>query len=341
MGIQIFDILQKKDIEIEDLKGRVLAVDAFLWLHQFLSIIRQSDGTPLMDSKGRITSHLSGIFYRSARLIESGLKLVFVFDGPSPKFKAFTVEERKNLKEQARIKWKEALDEENLEDARKAAQATSHLTGEMIQQSKDLLEFMGIPIMQAPSEGEAQCAYLCQEGSVYAVSSQDSDSLLFNSPRLVRNLSMTGRRKLPRQDTYVEIKPELIELESALKNLGITREQLIIIGLLVGGDYNPGIKGYGPKKALELVKKEKTLKKVLEKIEWNHEMPPEKIYDFYLNPVIERNINFEFTDPQPEKILKFMVDEHEFSQERIEKIIKILTESKESNQQKSLGSWFK
>ena len=341
MGIQIFDILQKKDIEIEDLKGRVLAVDAFLWLHQFLSIIRQPDGTPLMDSKGRITSHLSGIFYRSARLIESGLKLVFVFDGPSPKFKAFTVEERKNLKEQARIKWKEALDEENLEDARKAAQATSHLTGEMIQQSKNLLEFMGIPVIQAPSEGEAQCAYLCQEDSVYAVSSQDSDSLLFNSPRLVRNLSMTGRRKLPRQDTYVEIKPELIELESALKNLGITREQLIIVGLLVGGDYNPGIRGYGPKKALELVKKEKTLKKVLEKIEWNHEMSPEEIYDFYLNPVIERNINFEFTDPQPEKILKFMVDEHEFSQERIEKIIKILTESKESNHQKSLGSWFK
>ena len=341
MGIQIFDILQKKDIEIEDLKGRVLAVDAFLWLHQFLSIIRQPDGTPLMDSKGRITSHLSGIFYRSARLIENGLKLVFVFDGPSPRFKAATVEERKSVKERARIKWEEALDEENLEDARKAAQATSRLTDEMIQQSKNLLEFMGIPIVQAPSEGEAQCAYLCQKDLVYAVSSQDSDSLLFNAPRLVRNLSMTGRRKLPRQDTYIEIKPEIIELESVLKNLGVTREQLIIIGLLVGGDYNPGIKGYGPKKALELVKKEKTLKNVLEKIEWNNEMPAEEIYDFYLNPEIEKNVNFEFKSPQPEKIMNLMVGEHEFSQERIEKIIKVLTESKESNKQKSLGSWLK
>jgi flap endonuclease-1 len=341
MGIQIFDILPKKDIEIEDLKGRVLAVDAFLWLHQFLSIIRQPDGTPLMDSKGRITSHLSGIFYRSARLIENGLKLVFVFDGPSPRFKAATVEERKSIKEQARIKWEEALDEENLEDARKAAQATSRLTDEMIQQSKNLLEFMGIPIVQAPSEGEAQCAYLCQKDLVYAVSSQDSDSLLFNAPRLVRNLSITGRRKLPRQDTYIEIKPEIIELESVLKNLGVTREQLIIIGLLVGGDYNPGIKGYGPKKALELVKKEKTLKNVLEKIEWNNEMPAEEIYDFYLNPEIEKNVNFEFKNPQPEKIMNLMVGEHEFSQERIEKIIKVLTESKESNKQKSLGSWLK
>lgn len=341
MGIQIFDILPKKDIEIEDLKGKVLAVDAFLWLHQFLSIIRQPDGTPLMDSKGRITSHLSGIFYRSARLIENGLKLVFVFDGPSPRFKAATVEERKSIKEQARIKWEEALDEENIENARKAAQATSRLTDEMIQQSKNLLEFMGIPIVQAPSEGEAQCAYLCQKDLVYAVSSQDSDSLLFNAPRLVRNLSITGRRKLPRQDTYIEIKPEIIEIESVLKNLGVTREQLIIIGLLVGGDYNPGIKGYGPKKALELVKKEKTLKNVLEKIEWNNEMPAEEIYDFYLNPEIEKNVNFEFKSPQPEKIMNLMVGEHEFSQERIEKIIKVLTESKESNKQKSLGSWLK
>lgn len=123
--------------------------------------------------------------------------------------------------------------------------------------------------------------------------------------------------------------------------MGVTREQLIIIGLLVGGDYNPGIKGYGPKKALELVKKEKTLKNVLEKIEWNNEMPAEEIYDFYLNPEIEKNVNFEFKSPQPEKIMNLMVSEHEFSQERIEKIIKVLTESKESDKQKSLGSWLK
>jgi flap endonuclease-1 len=341
MGIQIFDILPKKDLEIEDLKGRTLAVDAFLWLHQFLSIIRQPDGTPLMDSKGRVTSHLSGIFYRSARLIENGIKLVFVFDGPSPSFKAATVEERKSIKEKAKLRWQEAIDEEDLKEARKAAQMTSHLTGEMVQQSKNLLEYMGIPVVQAPSEGEAQCAHLCRKGMVYAVSSQDSDSLLFNSPRLVRNLSMTGRRKLPRQDTYVEIKPEMIELEGALKELGLTREQMIIVGLLVGGDYNPGIRGYGPKKALELVRKEKTLENVLKKIEWNHPTPAEQVFDFYMKPQIDENAKFEPRSPQPENIFKFMVDEHEFSQERIEKIVKILTDSKESNQQKSLGGWLK
>jgi len=337
MGVQIFDILPKRELEIEELSGKIIAVDAFLWLHQFLSIIRQPDGTPLMDSKGRVTSHLSGIFYRSAKLIENGLKLVYVFDGPSHEFKKATIEERQAIKEQAKIRWQEALDNEDLEAAKKAAQMTSKLTADMIEQSKLLLEYMGIPIVQAPSEGEAQCAYLCQKGLVYGVSSQDSDSLLFNSPRLVRNLSMTGKRKLPRQEAYIEIKPELIELERVLKELGIKKEQLIILGLLVGTDYNPGIKGYGPKKALELVKKEKTLDGILKKIEWNLEIPAEEIYKFYLNPPIEKDVKIENLQPQPEKILSFMVDEHEFSQERVEKVIKGLSASK----QRSLGSWIK
>lgn len=249
MGVQIFDILPKKELEIEDLSGKTIAVDAFLWLHQFLSIIRQPDGTPLMDSKGRVTSHLSGIFYRSAKLLENNVNLVWVFDGPPPDFKGITTEKRRIIKEEAHLKWKEALDSENLEEARKAAQATSKLTDEMIEQSKLLLDYMGIPIVQALSEGEAQCAYLCQKGLVYGVSSQDSDSLLFNSPRLIKNLSTTGRRKLPRQNVYIEIKPEIIELNNVLKELGITREQLIIIGMVVGSDYNPGIRGYGPKKS--------------------------------------------------------------------------------------------
>jgi len=243
MGVQISDILPKKEIEIKDLSGKTIAVDAFLWLHQFLSIIRQSDGVPLKDSKGRITSHLSGLFYRSAKLLENNIKLVWVFDGEKPDLKTMTIEQRKELREKAYKKWQQALSLGNLEEAKKAAQMTSQLTGEMVEESKKLLSYMGISVVQAPSEGEAQCAYLCQKGLVYSVASQDSDSLLFNSPKLIRNLSITGRRKLPRQDVYIEIKPEIIELKNLLKELGLSREQLIIIGILVGSDYNSGIKG--------------------------------------------------------------------------------------------------
>jgi len=336
MGVQISNILPKKEIEIIDLSGKIIAVDAFLWLHQFLSIIRQLDGTPLKDSKGRVTSHLSGIFYRSARLLEKNIKLVWVFDGKPPGFKAFTTEERRALKEEAHKKWKEALARGDMREARKAAQATSFLTEEMIEESKKLLEYMGISVIQAPSEGEAQCSYLCEKRLVYSVASQDNDSLLFNSPRLIRNLSITGRRKLPRQDVYIEVKPELIELKNVLKELGIKREQLIMIGILVGTDYNPGIKGYGPKKALDLVKKEKTLKNILKKIDWDHNVSAEDIYEFFLNPAVE-DIDIEFKPLQPEKILKLLVDEHEFSQDRIEKVVKALTEARQT----SLGSWLK
>ncbi|MFH0929513.1 MAG: flap endonuclease-1 [Candidatus Aenigmatarchaeota archaeon] len=336
MGVQIYKILPKQEIDIKHLSGKTLAVDAFLWLHQFLSIIRQRDGTPLKDSKGRTTSHLSGILYRSAKLLENDVRLVWVFDGEKPDLKTMTIEERKERKKEAYKKWQEALALGNLEEAKKAAQMTSSLTSEMIDESKRLLEYMGIPVVQAPSEGEAQCAYMCQKKLVYSVASQDSDSLLFNSPRLIRNLSITGKRKIPGRNSYIEVKPELIELKGVLKALGITREQLVVLGILVGSDYNPGIKGIGPKKALKLVAKEKTLEKVLKKIEWDYDTPAQSVYDFYLNPPV-KDVDVKFRQSEPEKILKFLVDEHDFSQDRIEKVIKTITEDK----QKSLGSWFK
>ena len=336
MGVQISNILPKKEIELTSLSGKILAVDAFLWLHQFLSIIRQRDGTPLMDSKGRTTSHLSGLFYRSAKLLENNIKLVWVFDGEKPDLKTMTIEQRKERKEEAYKKWQQALSLGNLDEAKKAAQMTSSLTGEMIEDSKKLLGYMGIPVVQAPSEGEAQCAYMCKKALVYSVASQDSDSLLFNSPRLIRNLSITGKRKLPRQDSYIEVKPEIIELKNVLKDLGIKREQLVILGILVGSDYNPGIKGIGPKKALGIVKKEKTLDKVLKKIEWDYDTPAENIYDFYLKPPV-KDSDIKFKQAEPEKILKLLVDEHDFSQDRIEKVVKTITEAKRT----SLGSWSK
>jgi flap endonuclease-1 len=337
MGVQISALLPKNELEIEELTGKTIAVDAFLWLHQFLSIIRQPDGTPLKDSKGRVTSHLSGIFYRSAKLMEKNIKLAWVFDGRSPAFKHDTQMERRAVKEDAHFKWKDALERGDLKEAKKAAMATATVNQDILDQSKKLLEYMGMPVVQALSEGEAQCAYLCSNDQVYAVASQDSDSLLFNSPRLVRNLSITGKRRLPRRNVFIDVKPELIELRSVLKYLGITREQLIIMGLLVGTDFNPGIDGYGPKKSLALVKKEKTLKNVLGKVEWNHYIPAEEIYDFFLNAPVNENVSFEFKPIQPDKILKLLVDEHEFSQERVEKVIKTMAASKQEN----LGNWLK
>lgn len=339
MGVQISSIIPSKEIELTALSGKKIAVDALNNLFQYLSIIRdRMTGEPLKDSKGRITSHLSGLFYRNSNLIEIGIKPIFVFDGKPPEFKKETLTERENAKKEAEKKWEEAL--EKGEPAMKYAQASSRMTDEMIESSKELLDYMGIPFMQAPSEGEMQCAFMCKKGDVWASGSQDYDSVLDGSPRLVRNMSVSGRKKLPGKEVYIEVNPELIELKEVLSKLGITQEQLVILGILIGTDYNPtGVKGIGPKTALKLVKEHKTLEKVLENLEWNFDVSAQEIYEFFLNPPLEENYKLEWRKPNKEKLMKFMVDEHDFSQERIGKAIEKLEESYRKSKQSSLSGW--
>ena len=283
MGIQISGIIPKNEIEIEILSGKKIAIDAYNILFQFLSIIRQRDtGEPLRDSKGRITSHLSGAFYRNIKLLENGIKPIFVIDGPPPAFKMKVLRERNKVRDEAKRKWKEAVEKGEKEKIMTYAQGSLKVTKDMIDDAKELLIAMGIPCIQAPSEGEAQASLLVQNEDAYAVGSQDIDSIMFGAPKMIRNLSITGKRRLPRQQTWIEIKPELIELKKVLMKLELTQEQLITLGILVGTDYNSGgIKGIGPKGALKLVKEKSNLENVLKEIEWNFEISPQKIYDFF------------------------------------------------------------
>jgi len=340
MGVQLGDIIPKKEIELVDLSGKKIAIDAFNTCYQFLSIIRdRMTGEPLKDSKGRITSHLSGLFYRTSNLIEVGIKPIFVFDGEAPEFKKKTIEERAKAKKEAKKKWEEAL--EKGKEAITYAQAAAQFTDEMVEDSKKLLIHMGIPWVQAPSEGEIQCAHVCKKGDVFASGSQDYDSILVGSPRLVRNLSITGKRKLPRKEVYIEIKPEIIELEQVFSSLGITQKQLIIVGILVGTDYAPGVKGVGPKTALKLVKEHKTLERVLENVKWEAEVDAEDIYNFFLKPPVTEKYKIEWKEPDRERLTEFMVEEHDFSRERVEKVIDKLQQSFTAGRQVSLKGWLK
>ena len=207
MGVDLGDLLQRKKIEIKDLSGRWVAIDAFNTLYQFLSIIRQKDGTPLMDSQGRVTSHLSGLLYRTTNLIEAGVKVAFVFDGAAPSFKAETLAERSEVREKAAVAWEEAR--ASGEDGFKYAQASSRINSEILQDGRRLIQAMGLPVIQAPSEGEAQAAHMAARGDVDVVGSQDYDSLLFGAPKVVRNLAITGKRKLPKKNIYIDVEPEI------------------------------------------------------------------------------------------------------------------------------------
>jgi flap endonuclease-1 len=337
MGVNLGKSIPSREIEFLELSRKKLAIDAFNICFQFITIIRdRMTGEPLRDHLGRTTSQLSGILYRMTNLLEFGIKPIFVWDGPPPEFKRKTIEEREKLKEEARKKWEEALVKG--EKAITYAQAASRFTKEMIEEAKKLLDYLGIPSIQAPSEGEAMCSHLCKNGIVYSTVSQDMDSLLFGSPRLLKNISVSGRRKLPKKEVYIDVKPEIVELQAVLDSFGLTREQLIIVGILTGTDYNEGITGIGPVKALKLVKEHKTLESVLKNVEWKSEFSAEDIFNFFLNPPVTDDYKLEWKEPDTGKIIEFMVEEHDFSKERIEKVVeKLKSFSKEK--QASLGSW--
>ncbi len=336
--MDISSLVKGKEIELLELSGRKIALDAFNVMFQFLSIIRdRMTGEPLRDSKGRITSHLSGLLYRNTRLMENGVKPVFVFDGKPPAFKKSTIEKRAERKEEAKRKWEDAV--ARGEPAITYAQAAAKITDEMVENAKKLLDLMGIPWVQAPSEGEIQCAFMCKQGDVWASGSQDYDSLLAGSPKLVRNLSITGKRKVPKKEIYIQVKPELIDLDEVLDTLQITHKQLIILGILVGTDYSEGVKGVGPKTALKIVKEHKTLNAVLKNVEWTSEIPAEEIYEFFLNPPVQTHYKMVWKEPDAEGLKRFMVDEHDFSPERVDKVIERLQTTQSEGRQSSLSGW--
>lgn len=352
MGCDLGDLAQGGQIDFSQLSNKILAVDGNNTLYQFLSSIRQADGTPLMDSKGRPTGHLTGLFYRSIKWLEAGIKPVFVFDGAPPKLKEKTLQERRERKEEAKIKMQQALDEGNLEDAKKYAQATSKLTSQMVSEAKSLLDALGIAHIQAPSEGEAEAADLAARGIAWACASQDYDSLLFGAPRLVRNLSTTGRRKVPRKNIYVQVEPQLICLDEMLKANSLNKYKLIWIALLSGTDFNSGVYGIGPKKALKLVNNASSFDEVISrlpdssksKITSEGEIEGlenwQKIEEFFLKPPVSGTQKIHFGEPDVQKAIALLVDDFDFSKERVERTLgAFIKTKKESGGQMRLGDF--
>jgi len=337
MGLQIGEIVQRKEISLEQLQGKIIAVDAFNTLYQFLSNIRQADGTPLMDSKGRITSHLSGLFYRTTNLMSKGLKLVFVFDGEAPKLKYGIKEEREEAKKEARKKYEEAKKKGVEEEMGKYAKQFATLSEEMIEESKKLINALGLTAIQAPSEGEAQAALIAKQNDAYAVASQDYDALLFSAPRLIQNLTLARKRRLP-SGAFVTIQPELIELDAALKSLNINHEQLICLGILIGTDYNPkGIRGIGPKTALQLVKKYKKSEGIFKALEKEQKYEINfnwhEIFELFKKPDVTKKYSIHFKKINEAEIKNLLIKQHDFSEERIDSALEKVQKQKAAQQQ--------
>ena len=339
MGVDISDLVEGRVCELGDFNGKAIAVDGYNTLYQFLSSIRGPDGTPLKDSKGRITSHLSGAFQRTSNLLEAGIRPVFVFDGKPNPLKIGTLKLRKERKEKAKEQWEEALRVGDLETARIKAQQTSRLTSDMVEQAVELFARMGIPSVQAPEEGEAQASHMARKGHVYAVASQDFDSLLFGAPRLIRNLTLAGRRKMPRRNVYVDVKPEVMLLDDVLAKLGFGYEQLVDLGVLVGTDFNEGVKGIGPKKALKLLSEFGTGRRAIEAKDLD--VPGFKnVRKIFLEPNVTDDYELAWNSMDREGIEFLLCDEYGFTRSRIQSTLDKIEEGQRKRAQKSLDSWF-
>lgn len=336
MGVDISDLIEPKKIALEDLAGRSIAIDAFNTLYQFLSMIRQSDGTPLMDRDGRITSHLSGLYFRSAALLEIGLKPVYVFDGKPPELKKKTIMERVSAKMQAEKEWKEALRKGETKKAFSRATRTSRLTDEMVDESCDLLDALGIPWVKAPSEGEAQISHMAKKGDVWAAASQDYDALLFGTPTLVRYLTLAGKRRLP-SGKKVDVAPEIITLNEVLGALKVTREQLIDMAILIGTDFNDGVRGIGPKKSLDLLRRFGNLESMKGAVAVPEEYA--EVRKIFLEPEITDAYSVKWARVDPEHVRRIMCDRHSFSVDRIDAVLGRLAATDKVRTQVSLDSW--
>jgi len=339
MGVDIGSLFRNEKISFNDLHDRVIVIDAHNVLYQFLSSIRQRDGTPLKDSKGQITSHLSGILHRTANLVDARIRPVYVFDGEPPPLKAKTIQQRRERKEKAEKEWEEAREAGDLAKAKTKAQQTSRVTDEIIQQSKELLESLGIPYIQAPSEGEAQASYMVKKGDAYAVGSQDFDCLLIGSPVLVRNLTSSGRRKLPGKEAYTKVYPKQIRLKPNLKSLGITHKQLVDMAILIGTDFNDGVRGIGPKKSLKLIKKVGNIENAIATFGGENAPTFEEIKEIrkiFLKPKVTEDYVLEWFVPDNEKVLKVLCDKHQFTKERIEPILEKFSNVEHMMKQKTL-----
>ena len=340
MGLNLKDLVVKEKTTLEAFSTKVIAIDAYNAIYQFLASIRGPDGLQLMDSQGRVTSHLSGLLYRNVNFLSLGIKPVYVFDGKAPSLKAAEIQRRKQIKKDATIKYEKAIAEGNLEDARKFAQQTTSMRDGMVKESKKLLECFGIPYIDAQSEGEATAAHLTNTGQAYASASQDYDSILCGAKRLVRNFTNSGRRKIPNSNTYIDVVPEVIQTQKVLDVLGLTREKLIDVGILIGTDFNPnGFERIGPKTAIKMIRKHSRLEDIPQIQEQLQKIDFEQIREIFLNPKVTDVEEITFEKVDYEAITDYLVKERSFSNDRVNSTLNRLKRALEKKSQ-NLEQWF-
>ncbi len=339
MGVLLTPILKREQTSLRALSGRSFAVDGNIELHQFLAIIRKPDGTLFTDNSGRVTSHLIGLLTRTSSFITNyRMRPVFVFDGRPNPLKKRIIEARGEARRKAETEYAQAISRRDLSTAWSKAVMTGRVTSEVLQDAKRLLSLMGIPWVEAPEDAEAQASHMASQGDVWAVGSKDYDSLLFGSPILARFLTITGKEYLPAQRRMRPLIPELIRLHETLKLLNLTREQLVDLAILVGTDFNEGVKGIGPKKALSLIRKHGTIEDLPASIKSLLDFDVDRVRDVFLHPRTVDDYKVTSSRPDLSGLVEFLVKERDFSEERVRNVAERLAAAY-ARQDRGLKDW--
>ncbi len=315
MGCNLRDLAPARPIDLSDLSGQRVAVDVFLNAYQFITSMTGEDGKPL-SYKGKPVSHLMGFLDRASIMVSEGIDPVFIFDGKPHNLKRETLDGRKERKVEAVEKWEAAVREGDMAAAKKLGPQTAEYNREMVAETKRLFDCMGLTWLEAPMEAEGASAVRCKRGEVGAVASQDWDTLLYGSPVMVRNLTAHGTRKFGRV-----MQAERIVLSEMLGELGITHEQLVDLGIMIGTDFHPGFKGIGPKTGLKLIREHGNLEAVAEVK--GHEVPENisEIRSLFLEHPVGPDPLPESTKAVEEDMRGFLQDEMGFSEQRMRRAL--------------------
>jgi flap endonuclease-1 len=322
MGVNLTPIIVKRDLDLRDLRGRVLAVDAPGELYQFLALIRFPGGVPLKDSRGNITSHLAGLLYRTTRVVgEHGPRLVFVFDGKPPELKGATLARRQAVKERYQREHVEAVASGDAARAFRTSTMTSRISRSMLRDAQRLLGLLGIPWLTAPGEAEAQAASMAVRGDAWAVVSKDYDSLVLGAPRLIRFLAVQSRQFQPSKGASRPVPAELIDLEEMLLLQRLDQAGLVDLAILIGTDFNEGVRGIGPKSALRLIQEHGAIERLPDAVRERVSPDYPRIREIYLKPQVTASYRLEWAPPDEAGVEEFLCSERSFDRQRVRRAL--------------------
>jgi flap endonuclease-1 len=324
----------------EAFTGRTIAIDASMCLYQFLIMIREGHSGAYMNltnQDGEVTSHIVGFITRTIRLIEAGIKPIYVFDGKPPELKLRELEARKARRKEVAQVLEEAKESGDSEQVLKSTKMSVKVTPTHNAQAKRLLRLMGLPVVEAPSEAEATCAALCKAGKVYAAATEDGDCLTFGTSILIRNLLAAEAQKKQIYEVHLKV---------ALEQLDMSMEQFIDFCILCGCDYCDHVKGFGPQTSVRSILQQGSIEKVLESLDpakrpepsnFKHELAKQFFQEC---ESVDPSMELKWEEPDFEGLRKFLVEENSFAEDRVARYCDRLRGAKSKTKQQPLSMFF-